>query len=236
MFEEMSMFTWLSALAVFALGGAVGYLAARQTQSQRTRRMEEELSQIKLDHAAYRGQVERHFLKTSALFGKLTDNYREVYEHLAYGAQTLCKEKPSLSSLNLPRSTILSESQRVTLAEQAERAPQAKRLPDMYDAEEENPYRVREDEAEASLRNTKAAASMDETEATEAAPKTDVEAKSVIAGGAEAAAAETTAEGESPSEAEADTEIEEIHLGVESASGIDFSQTTDRRRKTPPFH
>jgi len=40
--------------------------------------------------ADYKGQVNEHFAKTSQLVGKLTDDYREVYRHLASGSAALC--------------------------------------------------------------------------------------------------------------------------------------------------
>lgn len=236
MFEEMSLLTWLSAIIIFALGGVAGYLAARQTQSQHTRRLEDELSRIKLDNSTYRAQVERHFLKTSTLFSKLTENYREVYEHLAYGAQTLCKEKPNLSALNLPRSSILPEVEtrsQWTPSAPAEKTPPTRSLPEVYDIEERTPYDVvvEEDEHEDVLRRgSPVPVDLEEAAGAEPTPEAKtVEAKS-------AAADESAVDTEAASDAEAaeEVEVEEIHLGVESASGIDFNPPPERRRSNKP--
>jgi uncharacterized membrane-anchored protein YhcB (DUF1043 family) len=110
MFGEISLGSWLWASVVFAVGGAAGYIIARQLKDQHTRKVEEELSKAKAELSDYRSQVDRHFLKTSLLFSKMTDNYREVYEHLATGAQALCGEKATLSRLDLPEKKILPEA------------------------------------------------------------------------------------------------------------------------------
>jgi uncharacterized membrane-anchored protein YhcB (DUF1043 family) len=110
MFGEISMGSWLLASVVFAVGGAAGYIIARQLKDQHTRKVEEELDKARAELSDYRSQVDRHFLKTSLLFSKMTDNYREVYEHLATGAQALCGEKATLSRLDLPENKILPEA------------------------------------------------------------------------------------------------------------------------------
>lgn len=230
MFEDFSLLTWLSAVAIFAIGGVVGYIAARQTHGQYTRRLEDELAKAKLDLSTYRGQVERHFLKTSALFGKLTDNYREVYEHLAYGAQTLSKEGPSPSSLNLPRSTILPGTRGVDSEAVVEKERQAKTL--AYDFDEKNPYSVDDEDDDKPLRPSVANAPMDDV--VEAGPVQETVAPTASEPPEETETAATEAASEEESEADAE---DEIHLGVESASGIDFTQPEDRRgKKQPPFH
>lgn len=228
MLGEMSLWIWLGAIVVFALGGAAGYIAARQTRNQRTRRLEEELNQTRLDLSVYRGQVERHFLKTSELFGKLTGNYREVYEHLSHGAQTLCKERPTLSSLNLPRNTILPETRTGVARESPSTSRQAATLPEAYSSKAPNLYGADEDEA---LRNeafTPAIEEIAEPEAAQIAAASEIES---------AAGTEARAEAESATEIEAEeAEIEEVHLGVESASNIDFTRPTNQRKTPSSFH
>ena len=39
---------------------------------------------------AYEGRVNAHFADTAARLNALTENYREVYEHIAQGAADLC--------------------------------------------------------------------------------------------------------------------------------------------------
>lgn len=48
------------------------------------------VNELQHDFDDYKGQVNEHFAKTSDLVGKLTEDYREVYRHLATGSAALC--------------------------------------------------------------------------------------------------------------------------------------------------
>ncbi len=108
MFDEYLIWGWMGAAIVFAIGGAVGFFTARQIKDKRTLELERQLEATQAQLNGYQEDVNRHFLKTSLLFNKLTDDYREVYEHLATGAQKLCKEQTLAPGLNLPETKILS--------------------------------------------------------------------------------------------------------------------------------
>ena len=108
MFGEISLLAWMGSAIVFAIGGGAGFFIARQIKDKRTLELEQQLQATQSKLTEYQDDVNRHFLKSSLLFSKLTDNYREVYEHLATGAQKLCNEKPVISSLDLPDTKILS--------------------------------------------------------------------------------------------------------------------------------
>ncbi|MDT8384288.1 MAG: DUF1043 family protein [Gammaproteobacteria bacterium] len=107
MFGEISLLTWLGGVIVFAIGSGAGFFVARQLKDKRTKELEQQLQATQSRLTEYQDEVNRHFLKSSLLFNKLTDNYREVYEHLATGAQKLCNEKPLTTALNLPDTKIL---------------------------------------------------------------------------------------------------------------------------------
>lgn len=107
MFGEISIWAWMAAAIVFGFGGGTGFFISRQIKDKRTLELEEKLTTARNELAGYRGDVNQHFLKTSLLLGKLTNNYREVYEHLATGAQKLCNEKPITPKLDLPDTKIL---------------------------------------------------------------------------------------------------------------------------------
>ena len=108
MFGEISLLAWMGSAIVFAIGGGAGFFIARQIKDKRTLELEQQLQATQSKLTDYQDEVNRHFLKSSLLFSKLTDNYREVYEHLATGAQKLCNEKPVVNSLDLPDTKILS--------------------------------------------------------------------------------------------------------------------------------
>ena len=108
MFGEISVMAWLGAAIMLAIGGGAGFFVARQIKDKRTLELEQKLQDTQSKLNDYQEDVNRHFLKTSLLFSKLTDNYRDVYEHLATGAQKLCNDKPQISALDLPDTKILS--------------------------------------------------------------------------------------------------------------------------------
>lgn len=119
MFGEISLLTWLGGAIVFAIGSGAGFFVARQLKDKRTLELEQQLQATQSQLTEYRDEVNRHFLKSSLLFNKLTDNYREVYEHLATGAQKLCNEKPLTTALNLPDTKILPTAATATASPQA---------------------------------------------------------------------------------------------------------------------
>jgi len=108
MFSEISLMAWMSGAIVFAIGGGAGFFIARQIKDKHTLGLEEQLEAAQNRLNEYQDEVNRHFIKTSLLFNKLTDNYREVYEHLATGAQKLCNDKPLTTALDLPETKILA--------------------------------------------------------------------------------------------------------------------------------
>ncbi len=108
MLSEISLMAWMSGAIVFAIGGGVGFYIARQVKDKHTLGLEKQLETTQNQLSEYQGEVNRHFLKTSLLFNKLTDDYREVYEHLATGAQKLCNDKPLAATLDLPETKILT--------------------------------------------------------------------------------------------------------------------------------
>ncbi|MGB5306037.1 MAG: DUF1043 family protein [Gammaproteobacteria bacterium] len=86
---------WVIGLLSFLLGGTLGCIVAYliNTRHGRTRKLQEELDQLKDRFTDYRDQVTQHFMRTSELVQEMTQSYRSVYEHLATGAQQLCGEE-----------------------------------------------------------------------------------------------------------------------------------------------
>jgi len=79
--------------ALLLLGLAAGLLAGRRssTAGQRLRETEQRLEQVLQDKQAYEDEVVDHFSETAKLLNNLTEQYREVHNHLARGAGSLCK-------------------------------------------------------------------------------------------------------------------------------------------------
>jgi len=92
MFSELSVLALLQGVAILTIGAAAGYFLANFYFTRHRDRLQEDLTKTRAELDEYRKSVDRHFIKTSQLFNRLTDNYREIYEHLAVGAQDLCSQ------------------------------------------------------------------------------------------------------------------------------------------------
>ena len=81
-------------LLAFVVGGVVGALVFKQLRSDeaKVRMLEEQLENLEREHESYKDNVHTHFNNTATLLNNLTDSYREVYRHMAAGAQALCPE------------------------------------------------------------------------------------------------------------------------------------------------
>lgn len=95
---------WAAGLIAFAFGIAfgvgIGYILFGSTK--RTKELRAEMEALQQQFDDYRSQVGTHFLRTSELVQKMTDSYRDVYEHLASGSQALCQDPVSTPRLDIP--------------------------------------------------------------------------------------------------------------------------------------
>jgi uncharacterized membrane-anchored protein YhcB (DUF1043 family) len=98
MLEVISTHPGLAA-ALLVSGAAVGVLVAGLVLPgpKRVRQLEEELEKVQKEHESYRSGVTAHFKTTAELVGEMTQSYKAVYDHLAYGAQSLCGEYDALT-------------------------------------------------------------------------------------------------------------------------------------------
>jgi uncharacterized membrane-anchored protein YhcB (DUF1043 family) len=112
---------WLIGLIGVSLGGALGYWLPRFMKSAPLsgRETEAELEALRERHATYRNDVANHFNQTAELLDKLIGNYRDVHNHLADGAETLCEDETIKLVKRLPDDRILE--QRVSLLTEAPR-------------------------------------------------------------------------------------------------------------------
>lgn len=78
--------------AVVAL--IIGFFLGRRMApgSQETRELESKLDEAKAHQERYESRVNAHFADTASKLNALTQNYRDVYEHLASGASDLCSK------------------------------------------------------------------------------------------------------------------------------------------------
>lgn len=104
-----SSWSWAIGLIGFAfglaLGSGIGFLL--RGGRRRVQELEEELAALERQFNDYRQQVARHFRTTSELVQKMTDSYRDVYEHLASSSQTLCQTELHHPNLDFTRQPVL---------------------------------------------------------------------------------------------------------------------------------
>lgn len=83
---------WLVSIGAFALGAILGVLIASRLQvsPSKIKDLEEQIRQLQDSHSEYRDSVSGHFSITAELVQHMTESYRDVYQHLASGAQDLC--------------------------------------------------------------------------------------------------------------------------------------------------
>lgn len=102
---------WITAGLALAAGFLVGFLVAYFGVYKRRKvaKLQSELLEQKTRLAAYREQVDAHFVETSTKFQGLTEQYRALYEHLAEGAQSLCTDRLLAQQLGVIESRPLVE-------------------------------------------------------------------------------------------------------------------------------
>lgn len=83
---------WLTAVACLIVGVVIGVIFSGRLNSSASRvvELENQIRDLKDNHLTYRDNVSDHFSMTADLVQHMTESYREVYQHLASGAQDLC--------------------------------------------------------------------------------------------------------------------------------------------------
>lgn len=86
--------SWIAALLGFAIGLVVGAVLYREFKSDeaKVKLLEEQLENLEREHETYKDNVHSHFNNSAHLLNNLTESYREVYRHIAAGAQSLCPD------------------------------------------------------------------------------------------------------------------------------------------------
>ena len=86
---------WLTAIACLVIGIVIGLIFSSRLNSSasRVQELENQIRDIKDNHLVYRDNVSDHFSMTADLVQHMTESYREVYQHLASGAQDLCSDE-----------------------------------------------------------------------------------------------------------------------------------------------
>ncbi len=87
---------WLIGIGALAVGVIIGVVSAGKlgrTDTARIQELEKQLDALQHRYDSYRASVSEHFSTTAELIHNMTESYRDVYQHLAGGAQKLCSEE-----------------------------------------------------------------------------------------------------------------------------------------------
>ena len=89
------MSIWLIAIGCLVVGIVTGVAFASRlnTSPSHVQELENQIRSLKESHNEYKDNVSDHFSLTAELFQHMTESYREVYQHLANGAQDLCSSE-----------------------------------------------------------------------------------------------------------------------------------------------
>jgi uncharacterized protein len=98
---------WLTAIACLAAGAVAAWFLRQliDPAQQRQRELERRLQEAEASLRDYKSQVTEHFRGTAERVNRLTDDYRELHQHLSEGALELCDSRepgqlpPLLTSL-----------------------------------------------------------------------------------------------------------------------------------------
>ena len=92
--ENMNVLWFIGSLAFLAgiLCGAIVYHWLSGSRS-RHGQLETQLDELQQEYKDYQQQVNDHFSTSAHLVNKMTDTYRDIHEHLANGAESLCKDE-----------------------------------------------------------------------------------------------------------------------------------------------
>lgn len=113
----MEAYIWLILASMLAVGILIGYFMGRSkgdTSAPKVQELEDGIAQATQEMQDYRGQVTNHFEKTANLFNQLTNDYREVYEHLANSSEKLCGDQVAkLKGLTAETKVLQAEGEKV---------------------------------------------------------------------------------------------------------------------------
>ncbi|MER2553204.1 MAG: DUF1043 family protein, partial [Thauera sp.] len=82
---------WLLAISAVVIVGVVAFFVGRGTAGTKARieELEVELARKRDEAERYRKEVDAHFDKTATLFVSMAGSYKELFEHLSVGYDTL---------------------------------------------------------------------------------------------------------------------------------------------------
>lgn len=109
---ENTLLIAIGALVLFGGGMALGYWVGNGRRWQDDARS----SEVRLEYEKYRRKVTEHFSRTADHFQAIGRQYRELYEHMAAGADSLCDDRIE-STPKFPRAEGTEEARERTPGE-----------------------------------------------------------------------------------------------------------------------
>ncbi|MDP0560846.1 MAG: DUF1043 family protein [Candidatus Endonucleobacter sp. (ex Gigantidas childressi)] len=108
---------WLIGCLAFFTGGACGLLIYHVFSGGNAlnSKLADQLDGVRRDYTEYQDKVNDHFTTTAHLINKMTDTYKNIHEHMAEGAESLCHNEQveaCLTDALLSSNTLLSEQDR----------------------------------------------------------------------------------------------------------------------------
>ena len=97
---------WLGSILGFVIGALIGAALYKLflSDTKKIQELESQLKTLQQTYDDYQHNVHEHFDTSADLFHKLTENYRDIYKHLANSAEKLCPESIS-SQLSFSQET-----------------------------------------------------------------------------------------------------------------------------------
>lgn len=97
-------------IIIAVLVGAGGFFAGRflAPNQQKIKTLKNQLAEKEASHQRYREQVADHIAGSAKKFSGITQQYRELYQHLAEGAQDLCERRAIPRELSTSHVNILA--------------------------------------------------------------------------------------------------------------------------------
>jgi len=86
----MALLIAIGGLTAGVIIGVIATYRFSNTSPVKVRQLEQQIEDLQQTHKAYRENVSNHFNTTAELIQQMTESYRDVYRHLASGAQSLC--------------------------------------------------------------------------------------------------------------------------------------------------
>jgi uncharacterized membrane-anchored protein YhcB (DUF1043 family) len=96
--EIVSLNGLILIISVCIIAFLIGYFVSGGREDNK--RLKKELKESREELKNYRSEVTSHFQETAHKVNALTENYRNVYEHLARGAQSLCDKTDAPELMN----------------------------------------------------------------------------------------------------------------------------------------